>query len=135
MLRSSSQALPKGVPDSLKKRQLLNEKEINPQLCREYGEKFLALGFLEDALEFFKRANYEPGLEEIKAQALESGDAYLMVRLGTHPPETWRQVAEQALKLGKIHFARRAFAKAGDQERAEELVAHHQRDDVFKPSQ
>ena len=57
------------------------------------------------------------------------------MRSSTSPPETWRQVAEQALKLGKIHFARRAVEQAGDQERAEELVAHHQRDDVFKPSQ
>jgi hypothetical protein len=135
MLGTAGKARPRGLPDSLKKRQLLNEKELNPELCREYGEKFLELGFLEDALEFFKRADYEPGLDQIKALALESGDAYLMTRLGAHPPEVWRQVAKQALKLGKIHFARRAFEQAGDQEQAEELAAHHQRDDVFTSSQ
>jgi hypothetical protein len=112
----------------------LNEKELSPELCREYGEKFLALGYWEDALEFFKRGNYEPGLEELKTLALETGDAFLMTRLGRHSPEVWRQVAEQALKLGKIHFARRAFEQAGDTERAEELAGPSKRDS-FTPSQ
>jgi hypothetical protein len=122
MVGSSHNSLPKGMPDSLKKRRLLNDKELSPQLCREYGEKFLALGFWEDALEFFMRGNFEPGLEKLKAQALEAGDAYLMARLGPQPPETWRQVADQALKLGKIQFARRALEQAGDREQAEELA-------------
>jgi hypothetical protein len=135
MMKPAAKVLPRGVPDCLKKRLILNEKDLSPELCREYGEKFLDLGFFEDALEFFKRGHYEPGLEKIQALALESGDAFLMGRLGAHPPEIWRQVAEQALKLGKIHFARRAFEKAGDQERAEELDADYPRDDVFKPSQ
>lgn len=134
MMGPGAKVLPRGVPDCLKKRHLLNEEELNPELCREYGEKFLELGFFEDALEFFKRAHYEAGLEKIQAHALESGDAYLMTRLGGHPPEIWRQVAEQALKLGKIHFARRAFEQAGDQEQAEELAAPHPRDDLFQPS-
>jgi hypothetical protein len=135
MVKSVGQALPRGVPDSLKKRQLLNETNINPEMCREYGEKFLDLGLFDDALEFFKRAQYEPGLDKLKEQALANGDAYLMTRLGSHPPEVWRQVAEQALKLGKIQFARRAFEQAGDQEQADELASQGQRDDVFKPSQ
>jgi hypothetical protein len=134
MLRPSAKVLPKGLPDCLKKRRLLNEKGLSPELCRDYGEKFLALGLFEDALEFFKQGNYEPGLDKIKDLALETGDAFLMARLGAHPPEVWRQVADQALKLGKIHFARRAFERAGDTERAEELAGPSKRD-VFTESQ
>ena len=114
--------LPKGMPDCLKKRRLLNDKQLSPEVCRNYGEEFFAQGFLEDALEFFRRGNYGPGLEKLKEQALEAGDAYLMARLGPHPPEVWRQVADQALKLGKIHFARRALEQAGDREGAEQLA-------------
>ncbi len=135
MIKPAAKVLPRGVPDCLKKRQLLNEKELTPALCREYGEKFLDLGWYDDALELFKRGKYEPGLDQIKEQALESGDAFLMTRLGAHSPEIWRQVARQALKLGKNQFARRAFEQAGDQEQAEELASSGQRDDVFKPSQ
>ena len=118
----SQHVLPRGMPDCLKKRRLLNEKELSPELCRDYGEKFLALGFWEDALEFFKRGDYEPGLDKIKALALEAGDAHLMARLGPHSPEVWRQVADRALKLRKIHFARRALEQAGDQDIADDLA-------------
>lgn len=134
MFGHSAKVLPQGVPDCLKKRRLLNEKELSPELCRDYGEKFLALGFLEDALEFFKRGNFEPGLDKLKVLALETGDAYLMTRLGAHSPEIWRQVAEQALKLGKVHFARRAFGQAGDKERVDELTDPLKRDG-FQQSQ
>jgi hypothetical protein len=131
MFRQSAKVLPQGVPDCLKKRHLLNEKELSPELCREYGEKFLALDYWEDALEFLKLGNYEPGLDKLKALALETGDAFLMARLGAHSPEVWRQVAEQALKLGKIHFARRAFEQAGDTERVEELAGSSKRDGLI----
>jgi tetratricopeptide (TPR) repeat protein len=122
MLIQSTQKLPRVMPDCLKKRRLLNDKNLNPELCRDYGEKFFALGFFEDALEFFRRGNYQDGLDRLKAQAVEMGDAYLMSRLGPQPPEVWRQVAAQALKSRKLHFARRALEQAGDREEAEELA-------------
>ena len=123
MLGRSAKVLPTGLPDCLKKRRLLNDKELSPELCRDYGEKFLALGFWEDALEFFLRGNYGPGLDKLKALALEAGDAHVMARLGPHPPEVWRQVADRALKLRKIQFARRALELAGDKDIADELAA------------
>jgi hypothetical protein len=114
-LPHTAPVLPKGVPGSLKKRRLLNERELRPELCREYGEKFLALGWWEDALEFFLKAGDTEGLEKIKNHCLETGDAYLLGRLGVRQePKIWRQVAEQALDLGKLHFARRAYEQAGD---------------------
>ena len=73
-------ALPKGIPDCLKKRQLLNDKVLSPDLCREYGRKFLELGWREDALEFFKKGGMADELEQLKAYALETGDAFLLGR-------------------------------------------------------
>jgi len=115
-------SLPSGMPGCLKKRRLLNEKELSPELCREYGEKFLALQWWEDALEFFQKGNHQEGLAKIKAHCLESGDAYLLGRLGKDwDPDLWRRVAEKALELGKMHFARRALEMAGDKEKAAAL--------------
>jgi hypothetical protein len=122
MIGRSAKVLPKGMLNCLKKRRLLNDKGLSPELCRDYGEKFLALGFWEDALEFFLRGHYQPGLDKLQAEALEAGDAHIMARLGPHPPEIWRQVAERALKLRKIQFARRALEQAGDQDIADELA-------------
>ena len=115
----SSQALPKGVPGCLKKRRLLNEKELRPEVCREYAEKFLALGWWEDALAFFQKAGDAQGLEKVKDHCLETGDAYLLGRLSVpQEPKTWRQLAEQALDVGKLRFARRAYELAGDMDKA-----------------
>ncbi len=119
MMRPTAKILPRGVPDCLKKRRLLNERQLSPALCREYAGKYLALSWWEDALEFFQKGNEPQGLEKIKSHCLETGDAYLLGRLGkNHPPQLWRQVADQALSLGKLHFARRAFKMAGDADRA-----------------
>jgi hypothetical protein len=115
-------ALSGGAPDSLKKRRLLNDKGLKKELCQRYGEQFLDLGWWEDALEFFRKADYEPGLDRLKALALETGDAYSLGRLGRHSPDVWRQAAEQALKSGKLHFAIRAFEQAGEQEKADNLA-------------
>lgn len=117
-----SQVLPKGIPNCLKKRDLLNDKNLDPRLCREYGEKFLELGFWEDAVEFFLLGNDTAGLEKLRALAIEAGDAQLLSRLGPQDPEVWRQVAERALQAGKYAFAHKALIQAGDLERAEEVA-------------
>ncbi len=109
--------LPKGVPSCLKKRHLLNEKALSPALYREYGRKFLELGWLEDALAFFKKGEAADELEKLTAYCLETGDAFLLARLGRHEPEVWRRLGERALALGKLHFARRAFEVAGDDDK------------------
>jgi hypothetical protein len=107
-------AWPKGIPNCLKKRQLLNDKGLSPDLCREHGRKFLELGWREDALEFFQKAGMTEELETLKAYCLETGDAFLLGRLGRQTPEDWRRLGERALVLGKLYFARRAFEIAGD---------------------
>jgi hypothetical protein len=108
---------PKGIPNCLKKRQMLNDQALNRALCREYGNKFLALGWREDALEYFKKGDLADELENLKAYCLETGDAYLLARIGEPEPEVWRRLAERALALGKLHFARRAFEIAGDDDK------------------
>ena len=113
-LSLASKTLPPGVPNCLKKRQLLNEKMLSPALCRDYGLKFLELGWREDALEFFKKGEVTEELEKLKDFSLETGDAFLLARIGNHEPEVWRRLAERALSLGKLYFARRAFEIAGD---------------------
>ena len=110
-------ALPQGLPDCLKKRQLLNDKVLSLDLCREYGQKFLELGWREDALKFFQKGGMTDELEKLKAYCLETGDAFLLGQLGQQAPEDWRLVGERALALGKLYFARRAFEMAGDDDK------------------
>jgi hypothetical protein len=122
MSRGGDKALPSGMPNCLKKRRLLNEKELSPQMCRELGEKFLALEWWEDALEFFQKGGYREGLDRLEALALENGDAFLLSRLKKErDPDFWSRVAGTALSLGKLAFARRALELAGDKEKAGEI--------------
>jgi hypothetical protein len=109
--------LPKGLPGCLKRRQLLNNPALSPEVCREYGQKFLDLGWRDEALAFFQRGGVAEELEKLKAYCLETGDAFLLGRLGPQAPEDWRHAGERALALGKLHFARRAFEMAGDDEK------------------
>jgi hypothetical protein len=109
------QGMPPGVPGYLKKKRLLNEAQLAPALCRELGDKFFDLGWWDDALEFYQKGDVTEGLEKLRAQALESGDAFLLARLGKdHDPQVWRALADRALALEKFHFARRAYELAGD---------------------
>jgi hypothetical protein len=116
-LSPASPALPKGIPDCLKKRQLLNDKVLSLDDCLDYGRKFLELGWREDALEFFKKGSKANQLEQLKDYAMETGDAFLLGRLGPQAPEDWRRLGERALVLGKLYFARRAFEMAGDDDK------------------
>lgn len=115
MENQTYKGLPPGVPHCLKKRRLLNEKDLSPDLCREYGDKFFSHDWWEDALQFYQKGNIAAGLEKIRARCLETGDAYLLARLGKdHDPQVWRALADRALALEKFHFARRAYELAGD---------------------
>jgi hypothetical protein len=118
------QVLPQGVPGSIKKRQLLNDQELKADLCREYGERFLALDWWEDALEFFQKGHAAQGLEKVKNHSLETGDAYLLARLGVpQDPLTWRRLATRAQELGKFRFARRAYEMSGEADKAAAMAA------------
>jgi hypothetical protein len=90
---------------------------LSLNLCREYGLKFLELGWREDALEFFKKGEVSEELEKLKDFSIETGDAFLLARIGSREPEDWRRLAERALAGGKLHFARRAFEIAGDDDK------------------
>jgi hypothetical protein len=116
-LSPAAAALPKDLPSCLKRRQLLNEQVVSPDVCREYGRKFLELGWREDAVAFFRKGGITEELEKLKAYCLEEGDAFLMGHLGPQAPEDWRRLGERALALGKLQFARRAFEVAGDEDK------------------
>jgi len=125
--------MPPGLPGCLKKRRLLNDKELRPEVCREFGEKFLAQAWWDDAMEFFRKGDCQEGLEKIKAYCLESGDAYLLARLGKQEPELWREMADRALRSGKRFFAWRALKQAGRHEEAE-ILAHELREEGWLSS-
>lgn len=108
----------------LKKRDLINDEKVTPQVLIAEGEKFWEAGQVQDALDMFAKAEYTEGLEKILAWAIEEGDPFTAkgaaAKLGKQPSSSqWASIGKKAMDSKKYHFALDAFTLAGDEENAE----------------
>jgi len=106
-----------GLPSVLERRGLLYGKESARADHAKIGRQYAAAGRFADALEFFARAGDAAGIESVRADAIERGDAFLLAqveRVGGAPVDaaTWRTLAERAAAAGKETFARLARERA-----------------------
>lgn len=109
----------KELPHYKKKQQLLHAKDARPEDLRRQAEEFLQAGWLSDALDFFKKAGDQNGLEKVRDIAISEGDAFLFRRTlkaldAAASEDQWKELADRALDLGKLQFAREAYRMAGD---------------------
>ena len=107
------------LPHYKKKQQLLHAKDAKPEEFRRRAEEFLQAGWLNDAIDFFGKAGDRDGLEKIRDITIEEGDAFLfrhtLKTMGeTADEEQWKELADRALELDKLQFAREAYRMAGD---------------------
>jgi hypothetical protein len=114
------------LPHYKSKQQILFAKDAKPEALADYGRRYFAAGWLSDALEFFARAGDKRGLEEIRARSIHEGDVFIFRRTldALAEPATdaeWKQLAENARKLGKLQFAREAFRMAQDRKSLDEI--------------
>ena len=114
------------LPHYKMKQQILFAKDAKPQTLAEYGRRYLNAGWLSDALEFFLRAGDKQGLEQIRVQSIKEGDVFIFRRaldaLDTSTSNAdWRELGENARRLGKLQFAREAFRMAEDRKSLDEL--------------
>ena len=85
----------------------------------EYGKMYEQQGRPNDALDFYGQAGFDEGVEKILHSALDEGDYFLFHRASVligREPDTREltTMGENALKAGRLVFARRAFEGAGD---------------------
>jgi hypothetical protein len=114
------------LPHYKSKQQILFAKDASPSTLSDYGRRYLAAGWLSDALEFFARAGDKQGLEEIRGRSIQEGDVFIFRRTldaltTTAGDAEWKQLAENARKLGKLQFAREAFRMAQDRKSLDEI--------------
>lgn len=115
------------LPDSFKKRKLLADDKAPPERLIALGERFLEEGRLCEALDFFRKASHQEGLDRVRTAALEEADSFLLERVAGgesgDSPETWEELGRRAMERGKFSHAVRAFRKAGDRESLKEAEA------------
>lgn len=114
------------LPHYKSKQQILFAKDAKPETLSDYGRRYLAAGWLSDALEFFARAGDKRGLDEIRARSIQEGDVFIFRRVLDAQAETardaeWAQLAENARQVGKLQFAREAFRMAQDRKSLDEI--------------
>jgi hypothetical protein len=123
--------MPPPIPrDFREKRKLLYGEKVSDEEMSRAAAAFSDAGRFGEALEFLERTRDEEVLARIEREAVERGDTFLLLRverirgrdLG---PDRWRHAAARALVQGKHLDAFRAFGRAGDAEKAEEIRAAH----------
>jgi len=110
----------------LKKRDLLNSDNAIPSKLVDLGKLYLQEDRLSDAIDFFEKAKYREGLEELRKRCLEEGDYFLYQRflrvMEVSPgSEDWVRLGDAALNRGKLYFARSAYQQANHKEKLEQV--------------
>ncbi len=89
-----------------------------------YGDKYLEVGRISDAIDFYQKANHIKGLEKIKDMTVADGDVmefqHALKALNKNASiEEWNRIGKQALELKKYTFAIHAFEKGENSSMAE----------------
>ena len=108
------------IPGPLERRHLI-ERELAPAQAIKTAEAYLAEGRAIEAVEFLAKAEDGERLQELRREALEAGDFFLMRAvagaMGKAPDrDEWLALAAAAEAAGKQHYAadaRRQAERAG----------------------
>ncbi|MCX7816914.1 MAG: hypothetical protein N2317_05345 [Syntrophales bacterium] len=119
--RYSKDRVMQDLPDYREKQKILYTDKGNIDLWIKYGDAFFEAGRVCDALDFYRRADYQPGLKRVMESAIQEGDVMLfqqvldsLRREGTK--EEWDRIARRAFELGKYSFSRYACMKTNNTE-------------------
>ena len=109
-----------GLLGCLKKRALIQDEGVNPEVLRRYGREYLSQGRDLEAVVFFEQARDEEGLRALKTRGLEAGDPFLYKQacrlLKEIPdPADWKTIGEKALAAGRYLQALTAFRALPDE--------------------
>lgn len=114
------------LPHLKQKQKLLYAEDPEPAALIALGQRYLEAGWFNDAIDFWQRAEHREGLQQLQMTAVEQGDAFLFNRclhaLDEEAPESaWQELAQRALDLGKLQFAREGYRMSGDRKGMERV--------------
>jgi hypothetical protein len=102
----------------LEKRDLLNQSAVSIGKLQEWGSIYEEAGLINDAIDFYERANETDRLEKLLGVAMEEGDAFIFGRIlkalnREATPGEWISLGEKAAERGKHAFAKEAYKRGG----------------------
>jgi tetratricopeptide (TPR) repeat protein len=102
----------------LEKRDLLNQSAVSINKLLEWGAVYEEAGQINDAIDFYERANAAEPLENLLGIACGEGDAFVYGRIlkalnREATPQEWISLGEKATEYEKHAFAREAYKRAG----------------------
>lgn len=102
----------------LEKRDMLNRSAVSVDQLLKWGRLYEEEGLINDAIDFYEKANSSESLENLLSLSLVEGDAFnyarIMKALGRQAPaDEWIALGKRAAELGKDAFAREAFKRGG----------------------
>lgn len=104
----------KGIPNYLEKRKILYSKGSSPDKLKEMGDLFLRHDQWNDAIDFYEKAGYREGLEEILRLSKDLGDFFMFRRIVEIlkvdlSNDEWESLGDRAMELGRFQDARKAY--------------------------
>jgi hypothetical protein len=116
----------KKLPGCLKKRDLLNSDRVDKSELIKLGQGYLQEGFISDCIDFFEKAKHFEGLAQLKEKCAAGADYFFYQRIvkilqDSPSPEEWTKLGDKALGLGKLLFARFAYERADNHEKAAQV--------------
>ncbi len=107
-----------GLLTCLEKRDLLNRSAVSVDQLLKWGRLYEEEGLINDAIDFYEKANSTESLENLLSLSLSEGDTFNYARvlkaLGRQAPaDEWISIGKRAAELGKDAFAREAFKRGG----------------------
>ena len=114
----------------LKKRDILNDANGDRESLRRQADSFWEQGFIQDAIDFYAKADNKEGLARTVEQAVSEGDLFsaknASAKMGVAlTREQLTTLAHNALETGKLRFALQAYTLLGDEasiERTQALI-------------
>lgn len=101
-----------GIPGALERRHLI-EKELSAAQAQRIADAYVADDRHLEAVDFLRKLDGSQALQELRARAVEEGDAFLLrgvaAAMGGRPArEEWKALAASASALGKLRYAEEA---------------------------
>jgi uncharacterized protein HemY len=121
----------KDLPNYLKKRKILYSKSSSSQIFIELGNRFFQEKQWNDAIDFYERADFKEGLEEIGELSKQEGDFFTFLRIMNAlskeaSEQEWEILGDRAQERGRLQDAIKAY-RAGQNElklkRVEKTIA------------